>query len=198
MSKKSNQELESIFKEKDNYTEEAVQAVVWELENRNLIEKTEILHEEISIENEQTTAPISNETLKNKESPFEELVHPFLYSKKAIQGFTIFFTTLFGAVLLMQNLKEMNKPKARNQVLVFGILYTILSVVLLNFLPRTFFITLLFNLIGYAVLTEYYWNKNLGKDLKYHKKKIWKPLAISLLIVFILIFLQLLPNMLTE
>ena len=40
MSKKSKQELEKIYEEKSKYTEEAVQSVIWELENRNLIEKS--------------------------------------------------------------------------------------------------------------------------------------------------------------
>jgi hypothetical protein len=121
---------------------------------------------------------------------------PVLYSQKAIQGFTIFFTTIFGAVLLMRNLKEMNKPKAAIQVLVFGIVYTLFSIILLNYLPKMFFITLIFNLIGYAVLSEFFWNKNLGKELAYNKKKIWKPLFISTLILFLVVFLQFLPQIL--
>ena len=59
-----------------------------------------------------------------------------------------------------------------------------------------FFITLIFNLIGYAVLSEFFWNKNLGKELAYNKKKIWKPLFISTLILFLVVFLQFLPQIL--
>ncbi|WP_299666113.1 hypothetical protein [uncultured Polaribacter sp.] len=190
MSKKSNTELENIIADKDNYTDEAVQAVIWELENRNIIEKGKILHEIAPIESE-VVLKEELSTEKGKESPFEGLLLPTLYSKRSIQGFTIFFSTLFGAILLMRNLKEMNKPKVRIQVLVFGVSYTIISVLLLNYLPKTFFITLLFNLIGYAILVEYFWNKNLGKDLEYKKKKIVKPLLISLLILGFLVFLQL-------
>ena len=128
------------------------------------------------------------------ESPFEELVQPVLYSKKAIQGFTIFFSTLFGAVLLMSNLKEMNKPKERLQVLLFGIGYTVFTLVLLNFIPRVFFITLIFNIVGYAVLVEYFWNKFLGKETEHQKKAIAKPLIISLCILILIISLQFLPQ----
>jgi magnesium-transporting ATPase (P-type) len=196
MSKKSNEELETIFDEKSKYTEEAVQAVIWELENRSLLEKTEILYQDPEKVVEVTTVSNTKETQEKNESPFEELVLPVLYSKKAIQGFTIFFTTIFGAVLLMRNLKEMNKPKAGIQVLVFGIVYTLFSIILLNYLPKMFFITLIFNLIGYAVLSEFFWNKNLGKELTYNKKKIWKPLFISTLILFLVVFLQFLPQIL--
>ena len=196
MSKKSNEELETIFDEKSKYTEEAVQAVIWELENRSLIEKTEILYQDPEKVVQLTKVTSTKETQEKNESPFEELVLPVLYSQKAIQGFTIFFTTIFGAVLLMRNLKEMNKPKAAIQVLVFGIVYTLFSIILLNYLPKMFFITLIFNLIGYAVLSEFFWNKNLGKELAYNKKKIWKPLFISTLILFQVVFLQFLPQIL--
>lgn len=196
MISKSNNELETILEEKSKYTEEAIQAVIWELENRNLIEKTDTPFEETVEEKDLANNTVLEKVLKDDESPFEELVIPNLYSKKTIQGFTIFFSTIFGTVLLMSNLKEQKKPNARIQVLIFGIVYTIFSTVILNFLPRMFFITILFNLIGYAVLSEYFWNKNLGKDLKYRKKKIWKPLIISLLITSIYVSLFFLPQIL--
>ncbi|SDR65738.1 hypothetical protein SAMN05216503_0078 [Polaribacter sp. KT25b] len=198
MSKKSNHELETIFQEKAKYTEEAVQAVIWELENRNLIEKTTVLYKDPEKEEDIIVLSDSKEKVEKNESPFEELVLPILYSKKAIQGFTIFFTTIFGAVLLMQNLKIMNKPKARLQVLIFGISYTFGSVILLNYLPKIFFITLIFNLIGYVILVEFFWNKYLGKELEYQKKQVWQPLIISILITVGLVFLQFLPQILAQ
>ena len=179
---KSNKELEVILKEKNKYTQEAIQAVIWEMESRNLIEKSEVHFEE--------------STLKDLSISNEKLVLPVLYSKKAIQGFTIFFTTIFGAVLLMHNLKEMNKLKARNQVLIFGIAFTILSAMLLNYLPKIFLTTLLFNLIGYAVLIEFFWKNNIDKELEFTKKEVWKPLTISIIIILSLLFLQLLPQIL--
>ena len=194
MSKKSNTELEHIFANKSDYTNEALQAVIWELENRNLIEKSDIPSIEIPIPqlNEETSIP--KENLKNNENPLKESETPPLYSKTTIQGFTIFFSTFFGVILLMSNLKEMNKPRARMEVLVFGITYAIFSSFLLNYLPRIFFISIIFNLIGYVILVEYFWNKNLGKDLKYKKKQIWKPLIISILFSLILLFILISNN----
>ena len=191
MSKKSNAELEGIIQDKSSYTEEALQAVIWELENRNLIEKDEIILEETAaVEGVQ----ISEKINKNNESVFEEFENPILYSKKAVQGFTIFFGPLFGAVLLMFNLKAVNKPKARMQVLVFGIGYTLFSFVGLNYLPKMFLITLIFNVIGYVVLVEYFWNQNLGKELQYTTKEITKALIISLLFTLIMLFILISNN----
>jgi hypothetical protein len=189
---KSNKELEDILKEKNRYTQEALQAVIWEMESRNLIEKSEVHFEENTLRD----ISVSKEVTNDHKSSYEKLVLPILYSKKAIQGFTIFFTTIFGAVLLMYNLKEMNKLKERNQVLIFGIVFTIISAILLNYLPKMIFTTLLFNLIGYAVLIEFFWKNNIEKELEYAKKEVWKPLTISIIIVLLLLFLQLLPQIL--
>jgi hypothetical protein len=195
MLKKSDAELEHIFEEKATYTDEAIQAVIWELENRNLIEKDTIKPTIIPAENA-TEVEEQRDIKHTNESSFEALALPALYSKKAILGFTIFFSTLFGAILLMSNLKKMNKPKARNEVFVFGIVYTISIFVLLNYLPTTFFLTLIFNTVGYAILTEYYWNKNLGREFKHEKKQIQKPLIISLSVSAILLFFSMLPAVL--
>lgn len=198
MQQKSNSELEHIIENKSKYTDEAIQAVVWELEDRNLIEKGEIEIPEIAIKQEEIQKKVAETATINKENPFQEFEQPTLYSKQAIQGFTIFFSTIFGAILLMHNLKVMNKPKERTQVLFFGILYMVLSLVLLEILPKIFFISIIFNLIGYFILVEYFWNKHLGKDLQYEKKSINKPLIISLLITGIFVLLVFLPVILGE
>ncbi|WP_282071656.1 hypothetical protein [Polaribacter atrinae] len=198
MRSKSNKELETILLEKDKYTEEAIQAVTWELQDRNILERTDDFSDEITKETVTIDVAVTNESTENNKSPFEELEVPVLYSKKAILGFTIFFSTIFGAVLLMQNLKEMNKPKARNQVLIFGLVYTVFSTILLNYLPKSIFTTLILNMIGYTVLTGYFWNINLGKDIVHRDKQIWKILGISILIVFGLIFLLLLTQNLEQ
>ena len=198
MSSKSNQELENIIENKSSYTNDAILAVIWELEKRNLITENEII-----LEKEITVIESSKETKqtdKNNEnsSAFDEFEKPTLYSKRAIQGFTIFFSTIFGAVLLMYNLKVINNSKVRIQVLVFGICYTIGSVLLTEVLPKIYFINLIFNLIGYLILSEFFWNKTLGKDINFEKKSITKPLVISLLITGFLVILILLPVILGE
>lgn len=194
MSKKSNSELENIFENKSDYTNEALQAVIWELENRNLIKKADIPSLELPIPEHIEETSIPKEDIKKSENTFKESETPSLYSKTTIQGFTIFFSTFFGVILLMSNLKEMNKPRARMEVLVFGITYAIFSSFLLNYLPRIFFISIIFNLIGYVILVEYFWNKNLGKNLNYKKKQIWKPLIISILFSLIMLFILISNN----
>ena len=190
MAKKSNASLALVLEEKHKYTEEAIQAVIWELENRNIIEKDSVIQNPSVLVSETVVKEGEQDNLLKNSSLEEEEVPPILFSKRAIRGFTIFFSTLFGVVLLMHNLKKMNKRKARMEVLFFGIFYTFFTMILLSYLPTTLFITLLFNGIGYVVLTEYFWNKSLGKNVEYQKEQITKPVIISLSIVAFIIYIQ--------
>ena len=191
MAKKSDASLALVLEEKHKYTEEAIQAVIWELENRNIIEKDSIIQNPSVLVPEAVVKEGERDNLlKNAPLEEEEEEPPILFSKRAIRGFTIFFSTLFGVVLLMHNLKKMNKRKARMEVLFFGIFYTFFTMILLSYLPTTLFITLLFNGIGYVVLTEYFWNKSLGKNVEYQKEQITKPVIISLSIVAFIIYIQ--------
>jgi len=47
-----------------------------------------------------------------------------IYSKMAIRGFSIFFSTIFGGVLLFINLKNAGYKSAAYKVLAFAIGYT--------------------------------------------------------------------------
>ena len=190
MAKKSDASLALVLEEKHKYTEEAIQAVIWELENRNIIEKDSVIQNPSVLIPETVVKEGEQDNLLKNSSSEEEEVPPILFSKRAIRGFTIFFSTLFGVVLLMHNLKKMNKRKARMEVLFFGIFYTFFTMILLSYLPTTLFITLLFNGIGYVVLTEYFWNKSLGKNVEYQKEQITKPVIISLSIVAFIIYIQ--------
>lgn len=196
MRKKTDNELQNILSDKTMYTAEALQAVIWELEDRGVLKADQVLLHEQLINVEEKESKTLTETLDNTDkSSFNEFEKPTLYSKKSIQGFTIFFSTIFGTVLLMSNLKEVDKPKERTQVLIFGISYTILSYVLLIFFGASLFLPILFNLVGYAILVEYFWNKHLGKDLLHQKKSVVKPLIISLFILVLLVLLQFLPEL---
>ncbi|RCH56568.1 hypothetical protein DJ568_01535 [Mucilaginibacter hurinus] len=109
-----------------------------------------------------------------------------IYSKSAIWGFTIFFSMIFGGVLLMQNLRAAGYKKAGNVVLLFSIIYTLLSFAIGFVLaPGVRYIGVITNIIGGAVLTEYFYNKYFP-DNDYYPKPIWRALGVSILIVLII------------
>ena len=108
---------------------------------------------------------------------------PKFYSKKAILGFSIFFSPIFGGILLMQNLKEIGMKKEAKTVLNTSIILTVLPFLLAWLMEKevsTY--TFLVNLIGGLVLSEFYFGLYIPKEQIFESKKIWKPLLISLMI----------------
>lgn len=188
MHNKSDAELQNILDNKDEYTLEAIHAVVWEMENRGLLKKGTYILEEPTLE----------EPIKEPKEVDQEKNVPVLYSKASIFGFTIFFSTIFGAVLLMLNFSRLGYYKARNQVLVFAIVYTFLSVLMISILPANYLSSLAINVLGYLVLSEVFWNRILGKEMVYEKKSIRNPLAVSILLVCLFIILQLIILQFTD
>lgn len=125
---------------------------------------------------ENTDFEIENSTLKQEETV------PELYSKTLILLFSILFSMIFSAVLLMSNLKSLGKGKARVQVLLFSVLYLVATALALQVFELPLNLTFVANVIGAAILNEYFWNKLIGKDLEYTRKSWVKPLIISVII----------------
>lgn len=126
--------------------------------------------------------------MDNEFNPLDDLAaitpsNPKIYSKKAIWGFSFFFSAIFGAVLLMQNLKDIGKKKEANLILLLSILYTAITIYIVNIPEKpTSSLTYLCNIVGGLILTEYFYKKHFPLDQAIEKKKIWKPLIISTLI----------------
>ncbi len=105
-----------------------------------------------------------------------------IYSKKAIWGFSVFFTPVFGGVLLRQNLIESKRIKEANSVLLASIGFTVLTILIVNSIEKTTSsLALVLNMGGGILLSEYFFKKYFPED-NYEYKKIWKALLISILI----------------
>ncbi|NCD68410.1 hypothetical protein [Mucilaginibacter agri] len=116
------------------------------------------------------------------EEPQDEGYDIEIYSKRAIWGFSIFFSTIFGGVLLMINLRAAGYKSAANLVLLFSILYTLLGSIALSIIGATSgAFAIIFNGIGAAILTEYFFNRYFPEE-DYYPKSIATPLLISFLI----------------
>lgn len=112
-----------------------------------------------------------------------------IYSKNAIRGFSIFFSTIFGGVLLFQNLREVGHKKAANAVLFFSIFYTLIGVAAADSIPHAGNgVPIVFNVIGGFILSDYFFPKYFP-DNDYYPKPIWRALGFSLLICLTLIMI---------
>ena len=110
---------------------------------------------------------------------------PELYSKMLILIFAILFSTIFAAALLVVNLRGLGKNKAAVWVLVFAIAYVIATAVVFQLLKVDPGFTPIANVIGAAILNEYFWNKYIGSDFEFKKKSWIKPAIISVLIALV-------------
>jgi len=181
--KKTDTELEFIIENKEKYNEEAVFASIEILGDRNG-KKSELESVGDEIESAPKRKNITQKKLieEDKETITDNPNAPELYSKRVIIVFSGLFSTIFGAVLLMYNMKQTNNPRGRIQVLVFGILYTAATILALNLLNIKGNIAIIFNIAGGGILTEYFWNQYIGKEFQ-HRKRSWiKPAIISILI----------------
>lgn len=117
----------------------------------------------------------------SKESKVQEDL-PRLYSKRVIYAFSLIFSTLFGAVILMSNLKQVNDNKARWEVLIFGIIFTVGTAISLNTVQVQVNLGIPLNILGAIILNEFFWNRSIGKDTEFEKKSWHKPAMISAMI----------------
>lgn len=109
-------------------------------------------------------------------------VLPRLYSKRVIYAFSVIFSCLFGTVLLMSNLKQLNERKARWEVLIFGVIFTVGTALTLNTVEMQVNLGIPLNILGGVILNEFFWNRYIGRDTEFEKKSWHKPAIISALI----------------
>ncbi|WP_337964883.1 hypothetical protein [uncultured Flavobacterium sp.] len=120
---------------------------------------------------------------------FIEFEKQKIYSAKAIWGFSIVFAPIFGGVLLMQNLRDTDRKKEANLVLLVSILLTLFTILVVNLSPiKTSSFTFICNIIGGGVLSYYFQKKYFPDEDKFEKKTIWKALIISILIIIPFVF----------
>ncbi len=109
----------------------------------------------------------------------EEL--PVLYSQTAILAFTIFFTPLFGGILLAMNVHKVRSSRTWQVVLISIVLTTLVG--LANYLiPQSNFVIILIPIAAGFILSELVWNRFIGKGVPYMQRRVLIPLIIALAI----------------
>ncbi|WP_345988109.1 hypothetical protein AAEU33_13860 [Chryseobacterium sp. Chry.R1] len=108
---------------------------------------------------------------------------PKIYSKKAIFGFSVLMSTLFGGILLYQNLIDIKKKREAYIVLGLSILITIVTIVIVNIPeePKSS-LAYVFGAAGGGLLSNYFVPNYFPDEEHYPKKEIWKPLIIAAII----------------
>lgn len=183
---KTNEELVAIAEDAASYIDEARLTAIQMLKKRGEdvtdFETTEAnLTASITKQKEQKAEEKAKEVIAYLE---KEAKQPQLYSKRIILAFCILFSTLFGAALLVYNLKISEKKQGIIPVILFAIFY-VLGGMMISVVLQTEVTTILLNVIAGFILTQYYWNKYLGANIRYVPKSWVKPSLISLGVVII-------------
>ena len=120
---------------------------------------------------------------------------PKIYSSKAILGFSVFMSSLFGGILLYIYLRNLKKNKEANIVLVISIILTLLTYFVMSIPenPKSS-LAYLCGFIGGGILSYFLVPKYIPNEEEFPKKQIWKPLIIALLIVIVFISLIIFSN----
>jgi hypothetical protein len=183
MSGKSEEGLMDYLNNFQKYTPEAIMSASDELKRRGRTFSDEELKEiDLKIENRKKSEE-DEDTLFGSDSWRKRVVKdpnaPLLYSKGAIRAFSLVFSTMFGAVLLSTNIKD---NKGKWNVIGFGLIYTAVTIIIMNLAPLNTYYVFMLNTVGGLGLVSTFWNKYVGQETVYRAKPIWKALIISIII----------------
>jgi hypothetical protein len=185
MEGKSLEELHDYINNYQKYVPDAIEAAVLELKNRGevftLEELAEIKHRiEIRVEAVKEMEGYEPVTVNSYEAPSQQ-AEPELYTQPAIFGFTFFFSIITGAILLSINLKKLGKIREINVVMLTSVAYLLLASLLFAGLAGNMIVSMVFNVVGGIILTQFFWKKYIG-DINYKRRQVWIPLVICLVI----------------
>src|ERR1700744_3329426 len=105
-------ELRGIIDNREKYLPETVEASVEALQNRGIEfseEELRVIGEDMDARRNMAGSTSANVSLfvnNDSVNHIEDPDAPRLYSKRAIYGFTIFFSALFGSILLASNISK--------------------------------------------------------------------------------------------
>lgn len=106
-----------------------------------------------------------------------------LFSKLAIILFSIFGSSLFGAVLFSDNLRQLGLGKKSYSPIVFALVYNFLvSRIIQQFeIPIAIFPL---NFLGGVVLAFVLWKELIGEEEDFKTRPVWGPLTVIVLLYF--------------
>ncbi len=178
----SDDDVMEALRNHEKYVDDMLLALLDECAKRNLqLQGVEKLRGMIEARAEAEPEPEPEiESMSKAEMPKGPL--PVLFSQTAILAFTIFFSPLFGGVLLALNIKTVKKP-GMWQVVSLSLLFTAISgFVTYYLLPPGSFFAILIPIVFALLMSELIWTRFIGKKVDYERKSIAIPLIIALLI----------------
>jgi len=114
---------------------------------------------------------------------------PLLYSRQALNIFTVLCGALFGSILLAINVNKTENRTKTIWVVVFGVLFTALQVFIGEaVMPKSSgSYAFLWGFAAAGIMDGFFWKKFIGYATFYRARPIWAPLIIAIVIFGLLI-----------
>jgi hypothetical protein len=184
MSKKSDEALQFYLLNRSKFVLEAVEAAIEELKVRGKV----ITADEVeNIRNEFRQRKLLED--KEKKSWYglnrnvvSDKNAPELYSEQAIYFFSVFFSLIMGAFLLVLNFRGAKEKKGIVEVSIFTIIFYTVELIVLAKIGYFTGFSMFINLTGAAILNYIFWPRYIGKDKVYRTKPTFTLFVICLLI----------------
>lgn len=175
-------ELAEIAFNKEMYHDEARMAALSELKRRN-VNLSEEQDAELNklINNAKAVEVKKQEVIEDAKNKVNAEI-PEYYSPAAILGFSIFFSVIFGGILMFSNLRRAGKKNESIAALVVSFVIMVLSALVAHAYQMNQWVVLLANVSGALILIEYFWKKYLGYNVLFKKKSLIKAIVISVTI----------------
>ncbi|WP_092773377.1 hypothetical protein [Hymenobacter actinosclerus] len=206
MSRKTVAELREYVEQRYQYREEAVLAALTELERRGLPEpNAEALMAELRLGQEQTErreavvrAEVAEQVqarrvARGEASPDAAEVGPRLFSLGAITIFSVLFSMIAGGVMLVLNLRTLQRGRAALLVVAFVLAYVFGGGYLVLWLKSVYgeqvnWLGSFFNLPAILVYNLFFWPRYIGRQ-PYRSRSWVGPLLICGLLMLGLYYL---------
>lgn len=190
---RSDEELLDCIENRQIYLPETIEASVAELQHRGHI----FTENQLSVITEDLQAHRDNASITGRRIGFANSTYknnivldpdaPSFYSRSAIYGFTFFFGALFGSIMLAINVNKTQKSSNVVWVVLFGALFTILQIGIVQSVPRTGSLNIIFSITSAYIMEAFFWNRFIGNFTFYRAKPIWVPLIIGIVFVALIL-----------
>ena len=193
---KSDEELHNYVDNREKYLPESVEAAVAELQHRGV----EFSDDELKVIAEDMKARRATSSVQSNSIGFffdpekvkqvEDEGAPAFFTKRAIYGFSVFFTLIFGSIMLAINVSKTKNRSGIIWIILYGLGFTVIISMLAQYFHLNSGFGIMLNILGTYPMNNFFWNKYIGNDRLYRVKPVWIPLiigiALSALVLYII------------
>jgi len=189
-----NEELQERIDNREKYLPETVEASVDELQFRGVgfsDEELKVIAEDMQARRDLAASKPDSYGLfsdRDKNNFIEDPDAPLLFSRRAIYGFSVFFSVVFGSIMLAINVSKIAGKGKAALVVLFGLIYTVVTILIAKTLKLNSGLGVVISLLGAALIETLFWNRFIGNATLYRKRPIWISLAIAVVLAAGLIF----------